>query len=295
VEPSPSTLEGHDPPPTGPSAVPWLPPGRTIVLPDRGTTFVRDSGGPDGASAVLLLHGWGVTADLNYFPAYPGLAEHHRVIALDHRGHGKGLPPDRGQVRLSQCADDAAALLEALDVDHATVVGYSMGGAIAQLLWRRHPELVSALVLGSTARNFGAGPLSDLSYRLYTPMSHVARSLAGPAGTVVDWRINRRIADGDRSEWMRAELRQADPAALLSSMRSIGRFSSNTWVGDIDVPAAVIVTTKDRTIPPRSQRRLADGLPDAARFEVDGPHDAIVSRSEAYVPVLLDAVAAVTR
>ena len=295
MDPSPPILEGRDAPHTGPSAVPWLPPGRSIDLPGRGTTFVRDSGGPPDAPVVLLLHGWAVTADLNYFPAYPGLAQRYRVIAMDHRGHGRGLPADRGQVRLSQCADDAAALLDALGVEHATVVGYSMGGAVAQLLWRRHPERASALVLGSTARNFQGGPVSDLSYRIYTPMSHLARTLAGPAESVVGWRINRRVAEGDRSHWMRSELQRADPAALLSSMRSIGRFSSNRWIGDVDVPASVIITTKDRTVPPRAQRRLADGLPDAVRFEVEGPHDSIVSRAETYTPVLLEAVAAVSR
>ena len=294
MDPSPPTLQGQDAPQPGPTAAPWLPLGRSVELPGRGTTFVRDSGGPAGAPTVLLLHGWAVTADLNYFPAYPGLAERYRVIAMDHRGHGRGLPADRGQVRLSQCADDAAAVLDALHVEHATVVGYSMGGAVAQLLWRRHPDRVSALVLGSTARNFQGGPLSDVSYRIYTPMSHLARTLNGPADSVVEWRINRRVADGDRSDWMRAELRQADPAALLSSMRSIGRFRSNRWIGDVDVPAAVIITTKDRTVPPRAQRRLADGLPDAVRFEVEGPHDSIVSRAETYTPVLLEAVAAVT-
>lgn len=277
-----------------PTDVPWLPPGRLVELPGRGQTFVRDSGGPPGAPTVLLLHGWAVTADLNYFPAYPELAERYRVVAMDHRGHGRGIPAPRGQVRLSQCADDAAALLEELGIDRATVVGYSMGGAVAQLVWRRHPDRVRALVLASTARNFQAGPLSDLSYRLYTPMSHLARTLSGPAESVVGWRVNRRVADGDRSEWMRAELLQADPSALLSSMRSIGRFSSNRWAAEVDVPTAVVITTKDRTVPPRAQRRLADAIPDATRSEVEGPHDSIVSRPDAYVPVLIAAIDRVT-
>lgn len=174
-----------------------------------------------------------------------------------------------------------AALLEALDVKHTTVVGYSMGGAIAQLLWRRHPNSSRPWSCGPPPPQLrgrsAVGPL----LRLYTPMSHMARSLAGPTRCVVEWRINRRVAEGDRSEWARAELSQADPAALLSSMRSIGRFSSNTWVGDIDVPARGHRHHQGPHHPARSQRRLADGLPEgAARFEVEGPHDAIVSRSE---------------
>ena len=78
-------------PPTAPGApvtpdrdvaiagAPWLPPRRDVELPGLGTTSVRDSGGPDGAPVVLLLHGWAVTADLNFFTVYPSLAERYRV------------------------------------------------------------------------------------------------------------------------------------------------------------------------------------------------------------------------
>lgn len=272
---------------------PWLPPGRTLDLPDRGPTFVRDSGPPTadpGAPAVLLLHGWAVTADLNWFPAYPALAERYRVIALDHRGHGRGLRPDDGIVRLTDCADDAAATLDALGVARAVVAGYSMGGAIAQLTWRRHRDRVAGLVLASTARHFQGGPISDLWYRSYTPLAHLAHRVPGPADALVRVRVQRRVRGDERGEWMRTELGRVSPAGLLSSMRSVGRFRSTSWIGEVDVPTAVVVTTRDRTVPTRRQRQLARAVPGAATFEVDGPHDAIVSRADAYVPVLREAV-----
>lgn len=239
---------------------------------------------------MLLLHGWAVTSDLNWFPVYPTLAERYRVIALDHRGHGRGLRPADGIVRLSDCADDAAALLEALEVPRAVVVGYSMGGAIAQLLWRRHPAVVDGLVLGSTARHFQGGPISDLWYRSYTPLALLAHRATGPADAVVRRRIDRRVGGAPRGPWMRAELEQVSPAGLLSAMRSLGRFRSTGWIGDVDVATSVIVTTRDRTVPPRRQRGLAGAIDGARRLEVDGPHDAIVSRAEAYAPILRTAV-----
>jgi len=272
---------------------PWVPPGHRVELPGIGTTFVRDSGGPPDAPAVLLLHGWAVTADLNFFTAYPTLAATYRVVSLDHRGHGRGLRPVDGVVRLTDCADDAAAVLDSLGIEQAALVGYSMGGAIAQLLWRRHPDHVSGLVLGSTARHFQGGPLSDLWYRSYTPLAQLAHRAAAPASALVRWRIERRVKGAERGEWMRTELERVSPAGLLSSMRSIGRFSSTSWIGDVDVPSAVIVTTQDRTIPARAQRRLADAIPAAVTYEVEGPHDAIVTRADTYIPVLADAVAQV--
>jgi 3-oxoadipate enol-lactonase len=280
---------------TEPSSAPWVPPGQDVEIPGVGTTFVRDSGGPPGAPAVLLLHGWAVTADLNFFTTYPGLAERYRIITLDHRGHGRGIRPANGIVRLSDCADDAAAVLDALDVHSATVMGYSMGGAIAQLLWRRHPERVGGLVLGSTSRNFRATPLAGLTYRTYTLLARAAHAVPAPAEAVVKWRIDRRVSSEDRGEWMRAELERASPAGILSAMRSIGRFTSNRWIGEIDVPSAVVITTKDRTIPPRFQQRLAESIPGSVTFEVPGPHDSIVTRPDQYLPALDAALSAVAQ
>lgn len=276
------------------AGAPWLPPGREVELAARGTVFARDSGGPPGAQAVLLLHGWAVTADLNWFPAYPGLAERYRVIALDHRGHGRGIRPANGIVRLPDCADDAVALLDALEVERAVVVGYSMGGAVAQLVWHRHPGRVAGLVLASTARHFQGGPISDLWYRSYTPLAHLAHLAPGPADAVVRLRVERRVRGDARATWMRRELERVSPAGLLSSMRSVGAFRSNAWIGSVDVPTSVVITTKDRTVPARGQRRLADAIPIARTFEFAGPHDSIVSRADDYGPVLADAVAHAT-
>jgi pimeloyl-ACP methyl ester carboxylesterase len=274
---------------------PWLPPGRTVELPGRGEVFVRDSGGPEGAPTLLLLHGWAVTADLNWFPAYPGLAERYRVVALDHRGHGRGIRPANGIVRLADCADDAAAVLDALGVERATVVGYSMGGAIAQLVWHRHRERVGGLVLASTARHFQGGPITDLWYRSYTPLAHLAHRASGPADALVRMRVERRVRGDRRAAWMRRELERVSPAGLLSSMRSVGAFRSNRWIGDVEVPVSVLVTTKDRTVPTRNQRKLAAAIDHAEVLEFAGPHDSIVSRADAYVPLLLDAVDRVAR
>ena len=86
-----------------------LPVGRRISLPGRGTTFVREVAGPEGAPTVLLLHGWLASGGLNWFPAFEPLGRHYRVLAIDHRGHGRGIRSHR-RFTLAACADDAAAL-----------------------------------------------------------------------------------------------------------------------------------------------------------------------------------------
>src|SRR5437763_6952256 len=129
-----------------------MPPARTLLVPGRGEMFLRDSGG-DGP-AVMLLHGWMATADLNWHAAYGDLSDAgYRVLAIDHRGHGRGLRP-LVPFRLADCAGDAAAVLRELELAPALVVGYSMGGAIAQLVAREHPDVVEGVVLSATSQNF---------------------------------------------------------------------------------------------------------------------------------------------
>ena len=92
-----------------------LPPGRPIDLPGRGRIYFREIPGPENAPVVVLLHGWLASGALNWAAAFDTLGEHFRVIAPDQRGHGRGIR-SWSPFRLEDCADDAAALLEALGI-----------------------------------------------------------------------------------------------------------------------------------------------------------------------------------
>jgi len=138
------------------SGGPLLPVGRRIELPGRGTTFVRYVEGPVNAPTLLLLHGWLASGGLNWFHTFEVLSKHFNLLAVDMRGHGRGIRSGR-RFRLADCADDAAATLDALDIQSVIAVGYSLGGPVAQLLWRRHCDRVDGLVLCSTAHRLMPG------------------------------------------------------------------------------------------------------------------------------------------
>ena len=100
--------------------------------------------GPD----VLLIGGLGDTVESWQFQL-DGLADRYRVIAFDNRGAGRTAMPE-GPVSIGAMANDASAVLRALDVPSAHVAGFSGGSIIAQELALHHPELVRSLVLQST-------------------------------------------------------------------------------------------------------------------------------------------------
>lgn len=234
----------------------------------------------------MLLHGLGATGPLNWFTAFSDLAERFHVIAVDHRGHGQGIPTRR--FRLRDCADDAVAAAEALGVDEFIAVGYSMGGPIAKLCWSRHPARVRGLVLCATAKHFT--PQYPVLTRAILPGAVVGARLAPKLvrGQIIDGMV-RDIPSEKSRQYVREEMSSSDPAALAQAARAVIRFSSRDWASTISVPTAVLVMTRDQLVPPRRQRALAASIPNARQFEVDGDHYACANRDTNFVPALVTA------
>ena len=267
---------------------PDLPPGAAMQLPGRGTTFVRTLDGPPGAPTVVLLHGWTATADLNWFTCYRSLAEHFRVVALDHRGHGRGIR-SRKAFRLEDCADDAVAVCDVLGIEQFIPVGYSMGGPIAQLIWRRHRQRIAGLVMCATSSHFSTSRQERMSFLGVSGLAAVARLT--PLQTR-QWLTEQFYLQRKADQWEPWALEQASThewRTVLEAGRAIGNFSSRPWIGDVDVPTSTLITMRDRVVPVRRQVRLFEAIPDAEAFRVDGDHDAVVANAKQFVPTLIRA------
>jgi 3-oxoadipate enol-lactonase len=255
--------------------------------------FVRTAGAAEATHRLLLVHGWLASAGLNWAAAFKTLAEDFEVVAPDLRGHGRGVRGAK-RFRLEDCADDLAALIEHLDEAHpkpTIVVGYSMGGLVAQLVWRRRPDLVSGLVLCSTTRAFQL--TSRQRYVVAATMYYGANTVRvgrlmtrwyrPAANTLV------RVGPGRPKSmrgWAAAEMRRHDFRQVFEAGSATCRFDSRSWIGDVDVPAAVLVTTNDKAVPPRDQRALAESIDGARVVTVDADHSAC-ARPE-YADVLAD-------
>jgi len=103
------------------------------------------------------------------------------------------------------------------------------------------------------------------------------RLLPGMAHRVMLQRMLYRIEHPELRERVYGELRGHEPATVLQAADAVARFSSHDWIGDVDVPTAVIVTTRDDLVPPARQYKLAASIPSARIFEVEGDHNACVS------------------
>ena len=253
--------------------IPPLLPGRIVHLPGRGEIFVRQHIHRDPAApTVLLLHGWTASSDLQFFTAYEELARDFSVVGVDHRGHGRGLRPNR-PFTLEDCADDAADVVRALGIASVTTVGYSMGGPISLLVWLRHPELVDAMVLQATALEWNGTRGERARWRVGRVVGPVIRQVSTPR--IMRFGLRRAIPRGHELSrfvpWIVGEIRRNDQWMVSEAGRAISRFDARPFAGDIDVPTAFVLTTRDRLVPPRKQKALADAVR-ASVVQLDGDH-----------------------
>ncbi|HEY7348371.1 MAG TPA: alpha/beta hydrolase [Ktedonobacterales bacterium] len=138
---------------------------RWIDLPGGRFHYLSWGAARTARPSALLLHG--ITSDAqSWVRVGPALADRYRVYALDMRGHGQSIKPAPGAYSLRHTADDAAAFIEALNLDHPAVIGHSWGGATAIVLasgaWSQKPiPLLSQVILEDPAHSFGRGDLEE--------------------------------------------------------------------------------------------------------------------------------------
>ncbi len=273
---------------------PALLPARLVLVPGRGEFFVRHAVHADPqAPAVLLLHGWTASSDLNFFTAYHELSEFATVIGIDHRGHGRGMRPDV-EFTLEDCADDAAGVCAQLGVTKMVAVGYSMGGPIALLLARRHPQLVSGVVLQATALEWRATARERLRWYVSRALGPITRQFVRPgtARMIVARRITRQHLLHRHIGWMLAEWRRNDQWHMAQAGRAISKFDARPWAGALGIPATVVLTLNDQLVPPQKQQALAD-LIHAHVVPLDGDHFVNVDKPREFSAATAQAVRSV--
>ena len=194
------------------------------------TTFTVEHDGVllDGEEAgtgspVLLLHG--LTATRRYVVHGSRAVERagHRVVSYDARGHGVSSPaPDPAHYTYDRMIADAVAVLDALGIKRAAVVGQSMGSATALGLALRHPERVSALVVITPAHR--GRPSSPQALERWDRLA-AAFEAGGPEGFVgaLNFSMDERFRDTVRTVVAQRMARHEHRAAIVDCLRMIPR------------------------------------------------------------------------
>jgi pimeloyl-ACP methyl ester carboxylesterase len=196
------------------------------------------------------------------------LAATHQVIAFDNRGLG-GSSRGEGEISVASVAEDAVALLDALDVPKAHVVGWSLGSAAAQEIALAHPDRVLSLVLYSTWGRTNGFQRSVFT-ALRTP--YAARDMAaalGAAGLAFSPEALDAPEFAESVGAMLPAFPQDDAQMQVTVEQWDADLAHDTAdrLGGITAPTLVVVGEQDLLTPPAAGRAVADAIP-GARFEL---------------------------
>jgi len=271
--------------------LPWMPDGRIVSVPQRGEFFVRYFEHENAnAPVVALLHGWTGNADINFFPVYAELARNYSVLALDHRGHGRGLRTN-DRFALEDCADDVVAIMDQLGISSVTAVGYSMGGPIAMLMSKQHSNRVHSLVLCATALEWSAMRSERIRWKIGRVVSPVFRLLTTPRliDRYIKGKIPRASSAAVLRPWLVSEIRRNDSWTMNQAGRALSKYDARPWAATLGVPTASIVTSHDSLVAPNKQQALAQAT-QASVIEIDGDHLVNWQKPELFTAAVVDAI-----
>ena len=248
----------------------------------NGITLNVDQSG--AGQPLLLLHGFTGSVG-TWAPLIGALSPHFRTIALDLIGHGRSdSPPDAERYRMQRCVADLLALLDALEIERADVLGYSMGGRVALHLAAAEPERIGALVLESSSP--GIADAAERQARIAAD-EKLADSikLEGLEAFVERWEClplfaSQAALPEDTRAQLHAQRLRNNPLGLANSLRGLGTGQQESlWdrLAGLDVRTLLIAGALDakyralagemRALLPNSRALIMPGAGHAVHLE----------------------------
>jgi len=245
--------------------------------------------GEDGPP-LLLIEGLGY-ASWMWFKQVPAFSRFYRTIVFDNRGVGRSDKPDV-PYSIPMMADDAAAVLDAVGIDCAHVLGYSMGSFIAQEFALRHPDRLGGLVLGGTSPG---GP------DVVIPGPEVIRAMTPDPDLPAEENIRRGLSVAARPGYYDSHsdereaivrFRLAEPTPVYAHRRqseAAARHDTSTRLGQIKAPTLVIVAEQDAVVPPANGFRVAQAIPGAKVAVIpESGHHAFIEKASLFNQIVLE-------
>ncbi len=242
-------------------------PSPVLTIDANGTTIAYQDFG--SGSPLILINGFASTMDTWNPPVLAALAEQFRVIVFDNRGTGlSGMTGDPFTIPLF--ARDTLALMDALGMSRAHILGHSMGAGIAQEIALACPERVDRLILVSgTCGGERMIMMQPAIWAILADKSGTGQDLANRMFSVLfprDWLTGH-------DPWQYCPEVHETTSEAVAAQQAEALFS---WVGTwerlpaIRSPTLVITGTEDVVIPPENSRILADRIPGARLEAIPG-------------------------
>ena len=269
---------------------PWQIPASTVFVGNH-EFLVRQVGDPDRPD-VVLIHGLGGASLTEWYEVGPRLLDHFRLTIVENRSHGLS-PRFTSSYEVTDVADDVAAVMEQVGLAKAHVVGYSMGGTVAQALAYRHPNLVDRLVLIATFAFHP--PLWRWARVAGAVITRAWERLTGTGTPEV--RTGYLLATGavkpQHAQFMWEETHRRDPDAGAAASMALFRFDSRAWVQDIRRPTLVMIPSRDQLVPVAWQHDLASRIDGSTVYMLEGAHHEVVwTHPEQIADTLIDFLSA---
>ncbi len=237
--------------------------------------------------AVLLLHGLGVYGE-SWWHQIQALQEHgYLPIAPDLPGFGS-TPADKGRWSVKNAAASAMRVLDQSGIDKVVVCGLSMGGVVALELAIEYPARIDGLILINTFSALRPASLSEIVYFVRRGLRAYLRSPGNQAELVAE----RIFPLPEHAEWrsrLVQSIRDSNPKVYRQSMLALARYNANRQLTGFEIPTLVITGSRDTTIPPRVQERMARKIPGARHHLIDGAgHGVIIDHVETVNQLILE-------
>ena len=239
-----------------------------MVIRVNDLNVAYDDAGPAGTSVILFLHAFPLNRSM-WKPQLDFFSRTHRCIAPDLRGHGEttyvGEPLGPGQVSMSLLAEDASALLVALNIAQATVCGLSLGGYVSFALWRQSPGRISKLILADTK----AAP--DNAEQKANRMKQADLAKAEGMRPLADAMVPRLIAPQHEHTDLDAAVRQmihgTRAAEVVPTLHALAdRPDSQPTLATLHVPTLIVVGEQDALTPVKDAELMQKGIGPLSRL-----------------------------
>ena len=256
-----------------PQEHPWKVPGRTVFVGDL-EFLVRQVGDPSKPD-VVLIHGLGGASLTEWHEIGPLLVDDFRLTIVENRNHGLS-PRVTSRYRVEDTADDVAGVMSEVGVDRAHVVGYSMGGTVAQALAHQHPDKVDRLALIATTA--AHSPAWKWSRMFGAVIVRAWERITGTGTPEVRaaYLLLRGAVGREHAKFLWDESQRRDPDGGAAATMALLRFDSRRWLSTLGNPTLVMIPARDQLLFPKWQLDMAARLPNATVEKIEGAYHEVV-------------------